>query len=126
MRYCARSEPGSQVALHIFPSPLLLLCTHGESTGGLMRGKMRCLEQSRATPGIPAGAILDPPTTPSQEQQSLPPDPPLATEAGGMPLATEAGGMPAEPRNTAQLTCKPEGSVNAYGFKTRTWGLFVT
>ena len=82
-----------------------------------MRGKMRCLEQSRATPGVPAEAILDPPTTPSQEQQSLPPDPPLATEVGE---------MPAEPRNTAQLTCKPEGSVNAYGFKTRTWGLFVT
>ena len=96
-----------------FPSPLLLLCDHCESTGGRTCGKVRCLEQSWATPGIPAEAILDPPTTPSQGQHSLPPDPPLATEVEK---------TPAEPRNTAQLTCKLEGSVNAYRFKTPTWG----
>lgn len=90
-----------------FPSPLLLLCDHCESTGGLTRGKVRCLEQSWATPGIPAEAFLDPPTTPSQGQQSLPSD---------LPLATEVEEMPAEPRNTAQLMCKLEGSVNAYCF----------
>lgn len=68
---------------------------------------MRHSEQSRATPGIPAEAILDPPTTPSQDLQ----------------LAADAGERPAEPRRTAQLTCKLEGSVNAYRFKALIWGL---